>query len=95
MLENGEDLVRRLQVPEQNIVVEGGGVFGRETVDVFLGEKEMAEIEHLEITGEQLARDLIVQGVMSVVPFLEEASDREADLFRIRLRQDGLRGRAR
>ena len=90
-LENGENIVGRLEVAEQDIVVERGGVFGGESVDVLLGEKEMAEIEHLEVTGEQLARDLVVQRMMSVVAFLEQTPDGEADLLGIRLRADRLR----
>ena len=89
-LENGENLVRRLEVPEQDVVVESGGVFRGESVDILLGEKEMAEIEDLEVAGEQFARNLVVQRMMRVVALLEEASDREADLLGIRLCQNRL-----
>ena len=66
----------RLEVPEQNVVVESGGVFRREGVDILLGEKEVAEIEGLEVAGEEFARNLVVQRVMRVVALLEEASGR-------------------
>ena len=83
--------MRRFQVPEQNIVVQRGRVFGRESIHVFLCEKEMTEIKQVEIAAKELARHLIVQRMMSVVTFLEEPSDGHADLLRIRLRQKRLR----
>ncbi len=89
-MENGEDLVGRLEVPEQDVVVERGGVFRRESVDILLGEKEMAEIEDLEIAGEEFARNLVVQRMMRVVALLEETPDGEPDLLGIRLCQDRL-----
>ena len=48
LLENSEDLVSGLEVPEEYVVVERRSVFGVEGVDVFLGKEEMAEIENLE-----------------------------------------------
>ena len=73
----------RLEVPEQDIVVECCAVFRGERVDIFLGKKEVAVIKNLEVTGQQFARDLIVQRVVSVVAFFQETTDREPDLFGI------------
>ena len=84
--------MRRLEVPEEDGVVERGAVFRGEGVDILLGEKEVAEIQDLEVTGEQFARDLVVQRMVSVMAFLEETTDREPDLLGIRLRESGLRG---
>ena len=87
-----ENFVGRLYVSEKHIVIEGVAIFGRKFVDVFLGEKEMAVIKHLEITGEQFARDLVVQRVMGVVAFFEQPRDRDGDLLGIRFRFDRLGG---
>ena len=82
----------RIQVPEQDIVIERLAVFRGKKVDILLGKKEVAEIKNFEVTGEQFARDLVVQRVVGVVAFLEEAADRKADLLGIRLGEDGWDG---
>jgi hypothetical protein len=46
----------------------------------------MAEIEHLDVTGEPFARDLVVNRMMRVVAFLKQARDGNADLLGIRFR---------
>ena len=53
-----EDLVGRLQVAEQNIVIERGAVFRGERVDILLGEEKMAEIEKLEIASSEISSRL-------------------------------------
>jgi hypothetical protein len=83
--------VGRLEVAEENVIIESGSVFRVETVDVFLGKEKVAEIENFEVTGEKLFRDLVVQRVVGVMPFLEETTDRKANLFGIRFGKNRLR----
>ena len=88
------DFVGRLQVAQKHIVIEGRAVFRRQHVDILLGEEEMAEIEQLEIGLEELLRNFVVQRLVSVMAFLEEAANGRSDIPCIRLRQER-RGRER
>ena len=54
----------------------------------------MAEIEHLEIRLQELLRNFVVEGLMSVMPFLQKASHGGCDIPRVRFRID-LRRRER
>jgi hypothetical protein len=92
LLENGENLMRWLEVPQQNIVIERRSIFRRERVNVFLGEEEMAVVEKLDVTGQQFPRNFIVQRMMSVMAFFEETTDGQPDLFGIRFGEKRLRG---
>ena len=44
----------------------------------------MAEIEDLEVTSEEFARDRVVQWMMGVMPLFQEAANRDFDLLEIR-----------
>ena len=63
-----------LEVAEENVVIERGSVFRVETVDVFLGKEEVAEIENFEVTSEKLSRFRRSAGG-GVMAFLEETPD--------------------
>ncbi len=56
----------------------------------YLRKKEMAEIEQLQIRPQKLLRDLVVQRLMRVVAFFQEAPHRDFHLLQIRLRLERL-----
>jgi hypothetical protein len=66
LLENVENFVRRFEISERISSSSLVRVFLRESVDIFLGKKEMAEIEDLEIPVSKLARNLVAQRVVGV-----------------------------
>jgi len=81
-------LPRDIRSPVLNLallVVQRGAVFRREGVDVFLGKKEVAEIEDLEVTGEEFARNLVVQRVVGVMAFLQQSANRDANIVQVGL----------
>ena len=62
--------------------------FGSQHVDILLGEEKMAEIEQLEIGLEEFLRDFVVQRLVRVMAFLEEAADGGGDVSGVRFRLD-------
>ena len=52
-----------------------------ERINVFLREKEMAEIEHLEICLQEFFRNLVVQLLPGVMTLLQEAAHGHRDRF--------------
>ena len=56
-------------------------VFGGQRIDILLSEKEMAEIEKLEIGPQKFPRDFVVERLMRVVAFFQKPPDRNGDLF--------------
>ena len=59
---------------------------------MLLSEKWVAELKNIEVAGDQVARDFVVQRVGGVMAFLEKAPDREAELLGVGLRAERLRG---
>src|SRR5438067_12340428 len=47
------DFVGRLEISEQNIIRQRGSVFGSQRFNILLREKEMAEIEELEVVPQE------------------------------------------
>src|SRR3954454_15460269 len=80
------NLVGWLEIPEKHIVIERRCVFRRQRVDVLLGEKEVAEVEQLQVGLEELFRDFVVERLVGVMSFLEEAANRGSDVSCVRLR---------
>ena len=68
------NLVGRFQVPQQDIVVQRRRILGGERIDIVLGEKEMAEIEQLEIGAKEFLGNLVVQRLVGVVALFQEPS---------------------
>jgi hypothetical protein len=54
------DFISRLEIAEQNVVVDRGAVLRVKRVDILLREEKMAEIEQLEISAKELLRDLVI-----------------------------------
>src|SRR5438046_2338907 len=54
------DLVSRLEVTEQNVVIERSTIFFGYRIDIFLGEKKVTEIQELQIAAQNLARQIVV-----------------------------------
>src|SRR5205823_11191524 len=54
------DLVSRLKVTEQNVVIERGAIFFGDRIDIFLSKKKVTEIQELQIAAQNLARQIVV-----------------------------------
>ena len=51
----------------------------------------MAKIENLEVSAQNPARHLIVELAVGIMTFLEQAPDRDADVFEVGFREQGRR----
>ena len=81
-----EDFVGGLQISQEHIVIQRGGVLRGQHVDILLGEEEMAEIEQLQIGLEEFLGNLVVQGLVGVMAFLQEPANRGGDIPGVRFR---------
>ena len=63
-----------LQIPQQNVVIDRRAVFRAEGIHILLREEQMAEIEQLQIGPQELLRHFIIQRLMRVMAFLEQAA---------------------
>ena len=54
------DLVSRLEVAQQNVIIERRTIFFGQRIHIFLGEKKVTEIEEIQIAAQNLARQVVV-----------------------------------
>ena len=53
-------LVSRLEVAQQNVVIECGTIFSDHPIDIFLGEKKVTEIQEFQVAAQNFARQVVV-----------------------------------
>ncbi len=80
------NFVGRFQIAEKNVIAKRVTIFGTERVNILLCKKKMTVVEQLQISLEEFSRHFIVERLMRVMAFLQQPTDRDADLFGIRLR---------
>src|SRR5262249_3349071 len=75
------DFVSGLKSSHKHVWGHGVAILRSDGINVFLGEKEMAEIEHLQIRLQEFLRNLFVQFLPGVLAFLQESPDRHRHRF--------------
>ena len=68
------NFVSRLECAKENVAGNRVAVFCVQLIDIFLSEKQMAVIEHLEVRLKEFSRDLFIKLLMGVMTFLQEAA---------------------
>src|SRR5437667_7298112 len=81
------DLVCRLLLEKKNVVIERSTIFFGYRIDIFLGEKKVTEIQELQIAAQNLARQIAVSLLVSVMAFLHQSANRDANIVEAGLRR--------
>ena len=75
------NLISRLECAEENIAGHRVAILRDHFINIFLSEKKMTVVEHLEIGLKEFPRYFFVQSLMRVVAFLQKPPDRHRDRF--------------